>query len=362
MQETTPKISPVILPVILCGGSGTRLWPLSRLHTPKPFLKLFSHHSLFQETILRLQKLHGTINPLIICNKLHHFLVGEQLAQIGVTPTAILLEPEGRNTGAAVATAIFWVIKNLNQVSILITPADNSIDDEQELQRAVSAATHSSLSKKLVLFGIKPEQQNENFGYIKTSGNTENGVASIEKFIEKPNEKSLKIIHKEISEKANLWFWNSGMFLFTPQLGLDALQQNAPELLAAQKAVYDAKYKLGAWLLGDSFLQLPRMAFDSCVVEKSTNTVVVALNSGWADLGTWNNLWHKKTKTVDGNVLQGKIITHQSKNCLLHCSKRLLTVMGVEDLIIIDSDDAILVAHKNHADYAYEFVKTNNHS
>jgi mannose-1-phosphate guanylyltransferase / mannose-6-phosphate isomerase len=347
-----PAPSPALLPVILCGGAGTRLWPLSRLSAPKQFLRLLSQHSLFQETVLRVSYLPHALPPLIICNQQHRFLVRDHLSEIGIEPLAILLEPESRNTGAAIAAATAWAALHHPDAVLLVCPSDHTISDERRFAQAVDLVLPHAASGKLLTLGVTPAHPETNYGYI-NAGVSDQGAMKVEHFVEKPDGKAAQRMQKEGS-----WYWNSGMFCFTSAAGNKAFAAYAPELCAAQSAVAQSNVTPEGVLLGESFTDLPSIAFDRAVVEKADNVFMVPLNAGWADLGTWKGLWQKKSKRSDGNSCAGEVLVHQSTNCLLYGGKRLLAVAGVRDLVVIDTDDVVLVAHQNHAEQAGLFAAT----
>lgn len=342
----------MIIPVILSGGSGTRLWPLSRELYPKQFLSLVNDQTMFQSTLTRLSGLPGLAAPMVVCNEQHRFLVAEQLRQIGISSSGIFLEPVGRNTAPAVAAAALQAIANGDDPLLLVLPADHVIREAAHLCQAIVDVTASAREGKLVTFGIVPTAPETGYGYIK-AGQAQSGVAPVECFVEKPN---LETAQAYIS--AGDYFWNSGMFLFKASRYLEELAHFAPEILAAVRA------SLSGAIRDVDFIRLEEGAFKRCpsdsidyaVMEKTADAVVMPLDAGWSDVGSWSALWEIGAKDASGNVVHGDTTLIDSHNCYLSASSRLLATIGVDDLVVIETSDAVLVAHRDKVQEVKEIV------
>ena len=335
---------PKILPVLLCGGSGTRLWPLSRLSMPKQFLRLMDGRSLFQQTVARLANLPESLPPLVVCHGNYRHLACDHLKEIGVEPLMLIKEPAGRNTGPAIAAAAFWAARHAPDAVLLCVPCDHAVSDEAAFSRAVADAVDKAQLGKIAIFGVAPERPETQYGYIR-----EGEAGRVERFVEKPDSIAARNMHRQGG-----WFWNSGMFCFTPQIGVAAFQAHAPELCAVESWIPAAQEE--EWLLDQRFSSLPAIAFDRAVMEKTGNAVMVKLEAGWADLGTWKSIWQAKAKNADGNACEGEVLLHKSRNCFVRAGKRLVAVAGAENLVVIDTEDALLVAHADHAGQAGAFA------
>ncbi len=330
----------MITPVILSGGSGTRLWPLSRELYPKQLLPLIGKHSMLQETLHRLEGL-GAADPIIVCNEAHRFLVAEQLRQAGVSPQAIILEPIGRNTAPAIALA---ALKADKHDLLLVLPADHVIRDVTAFHNAIRVAASAAQSGKLVTFGVVPTAPETGYGYIKQAADNGAGVFSIERFIEKPD-----LVRATQFVNDGGFCWNSGMFLFQAERYLQEMAQHAPQILAAARAALDAaKPDL-------EFLRVDRAAFEACpsdsidyaVMEKTRDAVVVPLAAGWSDVGSWSALHDALPADARGNVAKGDVLAEDSDGCYLYAESRLVSTVGLKDHVVIETKDAVLVAPKD---------------
>jgi mannose-1-phosphate guanylyltransferase/mannose-6-phosphate isomerase len=334
----------MLTPVILSGGSGTRLWPLSRELYPKQLLPLVGERTMLQETALRLNGLSAAA-PIIVCNEAHRFLVAEQMRQLDVRPQAIVLEPTGRNTAPAIALA---ALKAAPDALLLVLPADHVIRDVAAFQAAVTRAIPAAQGGKLVTFGIVPDAPETGYGYILArdgrSGADSIDPRPIERFIEKPDRATA-----EGFLKAGGYFWNSGMFLFRADRYLAELQQHAPDIAAAARASLEAaKPDL-------DFVRIDRAAFEACrsdsidyaVMEKTRDAVVVPLDAGWNDVGSWSALHAALPCDADGNVAKGDVIVEDSAGCYLYAESRLVSAVGLKDHVVVETKDAVLVAPKN---------------
>ena len=350
-----------IIPVILSGGSGTRLWPLSRESYPKQFLALDSRtkKTLLQKTYERLLGLKGLENPILICNKDHRFIVAEQFREINTNPQAIILEPEGRNTAPAIAVAALQAISLGKDPFLLILAADHLIENIVEFQKVIQSAKTYANQGRLVTFGIVPTCAETGYGYIeaKELPSEEGQITGLEinKFIEKPN--------KNIAEKLikdSRYTWNSGMFLFKASSIINELEKFSPEIInycktAIEKDVEDLDFLR---LESESFKKCPKISLDVAVMEKTKLGTVLPLNVGWNDIGSWKSLWDVSEKNDDGNYITGRVIAEISKNCYLKSEQRLIVGIGIENLIVVDTSDAILVANRDQSQNIGNIVKS----
>ena len=334
-----------IIPVILAGGSGTRLWPLSRKYHPKQFLPLAGKKSMLQETLLRLQGLDQLTNPVIVCNNDHRFIVAEQLLQIKIKNSTILLEPSGRNSAPAIAAAAINIIKNNQHTDsvMLVLSADHVIENVDTFHAAIDIACLQAKLGKLVTFGIPPDGPNTEYGYIKYKKVKKESFHKVISFIEKPNLDEAK---KYILD--GNYHWNSGMFMFKAETLVDELKIYCPNILSpVSTSVYESSNDL-------DFIRLERHAFESspsdsidyALMEKSKNVVVVPLNASWSDVGTWSALYDLGDKDGDGNVLKGDIFTENTTNCYIQSDRQFIGTIGLQDLIIINTRNATLISNK----------------
>lgn len=332
-----------IVPVILSGGSGTRLWPQSREAYPKQFLPLVDDLTLLQNTARRIDGLPGLSAPLVVCNEDHRFMVAEQLRVCGVASEAILLEPFGRNTAPAVAIAAFNVTVDGADPLLLVLPADHVIQDEEAFRSAVVAALPAAEAGNLITFGIVPTTAETGYGYIRAGRLIEGGAYSVDRFVEKPDRETA-----ECYVASGEYYWNSGMFLFRASTYLAELEVHAPQMyLACRAALIDAKTDSDFIRIGaEAFRDCPSDSIDYAVMEKTRSAAVLPLACGWNDVGSWTALWEVCARDVNGNVVCGDVISVDSHDCYVR-SERLIATLGVNDLVIIDTDDALLVAHKN---------------
>lgn len=339
-----------IYPVILSGGAGTRLWPLSRKLYPKQLLPLVSEKSMLQETALRVKNT-ADLNfapPLVICNAEHRFIIAEQMRSIGIEPSAIVLEPVGRNTAPAAAVAALMVKRLDPKALVLLLPADASVSDRDSFLRAVSTASKAAAEGFLTTFGIVPERAETGYGYIEKGaplGGVE-GAFEVARFVEKPK--------RETAEQylaGGKHLWNSGMFLFGASAFLAELDLHAPAIhIQAQASIEAAKTDLDFLRLDPAaFEKCPSISIDYAVMEKTRQAAVVPASIGWSDVGAWDALWDLAKKNEDGNVALGDVVAHETKNSYLRSETRLLAAVGVENLIVVVTEDAVLVADKSKA-------------
>ena len=328
--------------IIMAGGHGSRLWPYSRSKHPKQFLRINSDNTMLQDTANRLSSL-KVDSSITICNEEHRFFVAEQLNKIDKLGS-IILEPYSRNTAPAVALA---ALLSEEDDLLLVLAADHVINDEVEFQESVKLAIPHATANKLVTFGVIPTKPHTGYGYIKRGNQYNLGSYDVEKFVEKPN---LDDANSFVSSKE--YYWNSGMFLFKASKYLEELETYRPDIYkACQKAVsginLDADFTR---VSEEDFKNCDNESIDFAVMENTKDAVVVPLSSGWSDIGSWSSLWDIIEKNEEGNSINGDVISHDVKNCLIQGNDRLISAVGVEDLIIVDSKDALLVSSKANSE------------
>jgi len=331
----------MIIPVILSGGSGTRLWPLSRRLHPKQFLNLVNEKTLFQETIIRLPK--ETTDPLIICNEAHRFIVAEQLRQIKSKNKGIILEPIGKNTAPAIAIAAMNLLNEENDPTLLVLSADHLIEDDEQFDESIKIAKKISDKGKMVALGVRPHKPEIGYGYIKVDKSQENKYYNIISFKEKPN----LTVAKKYLESRN-YYWNSGIFVFKASTYLKELEKYEPEIFSICKRSLIKSTKDLDFIHIDNktFYDCPDKSIDYAVMEKTKEGVVVPFLGKWSDIGSWESLWDSKSKDNNNNVIEGDVELSKVKNSFVHSSSRLVVVNDLSDLIIIDTKDALLVSSK----------------
>ena len=340
----------MLIPVIMAGGAGTRLWPLSRSLYPKQFMSLVSDRTMLQETILRLGSLETAL-PVTICNEEHRFIVAEQLKDIDKLGV-IILEPEGRNTAPAVALAATVAIDE-NDPLLLVLAADHVIQDAAAFADSIEKAIPLANQGKLVTFGIVPKSAHEGYGYIERGEPVGKGF-EVNKFVEKPN----KATAQAYIDNKN-YYWNSGIFLFKASRYLKELKTHRPDIAAACSASLKGKSTDLDFLRlnNNEFLKCPEDSIDFAVMEKTQEAVMVPLNAGWNDIGSWSALWEIDKKDDSGNAVNGDVIMHDTKNCLIRGSDRLIATLGLENIVIVDTKDAVIVSHKDSVQDVKEIVK-----
>lgn len=339
-----------ITPVILSGGSGTRLWPVSRSLNPKQFLDFFGENSLFQQTALRAKNCDDFKKPIIICNNEHRFIVAEELNKIQITPESIILEPVARNTAPAVAIAALDVILNNKKDDdlILVMPSDHVINDEKQFITDVKNTIEAAKDGYLITFGIVPDKAETGYGYIKKDTELKNfpGIFAVEKFVEKPQ--------KEVAEefvRSAKYLWNSGIFMFKASTYLENLQQLQNQIFiscckAHNKAVRDLDF---VRLSAEDFAESPNISIDYAVMEKAKKVATMPIDVGWSDVGSWQTISELAAKDEEKNSLIGDVKTLKTKNCYINSTAGLVATIGVENLIIISLKDATLIINKNNS-------------
>jgi mannose-1-phosphate guanylyltransferase/mannose-6-phosphate isomerase len=347
-----------MIPIILSGGSGSRLWPLSRKQFPKQFLALTGDHTLFQQTIERLN-FDGVQPPVIVCNIEHRFIVEEQLSALKLETQAIVLEPFGRNTAPAVAIAAMKLLNEDRDELLLVLPADHVLEDHKAFQRALALATIAAENGELVLFGVPANKPETGYGYIKSAADAllPEGISRVAKFVEKPDaQKAAEFV------KSGDYFWNSGMFLFRASRFLDELKKHEPDiydtcLLALERSTYDGEQ---ISIDAATFECCPNDSIDCAVMEKTQRACVVPLDAGWSDVGCWSSLWDVKEKDSNGNVTEGDVVVRDSFNCLVHGNGKLVSVIGLQDIVVVETKDAMMIAHKDRVQEVKQLVNTLN--
>ncbi len=341
-----PKSRNRLVPVILSGGAGTRLWPLSRAGRPKQCLSLDDGPTLFQRTVLRATGA-GLRLPLVVCTDDHRFLVAEQFRELGQAPAAIVLEPEGRNTAPAIAAAALVALKQNPKALLLVLPSDHLIGDDKAFGKAVGVAAAAAAAGHLVTFGVRPTAPATGYGYIMRGGPVAGcaGCFRVERFVEKPDAAAAA---KYVKDGAS---WNSGMFVFRADRYLDELTKHRPAVAqACRQAVAAGKSDMDFIRLGiDDYCACESVSADYAVIERTDAAVVVPVDIGWNDVGTWTALHDAGKADADGNVTVGDVMVHDAKGSYVHSEKPFVAAVGVEDLLIVATDDAVLVASRDSA-------------
>jgi mannose-1-phosphate guanylyltransferase len=329
----------MIVPVILSGGSGTRLWPLSRKLYPKQFLSLANKTTLFQDTILRLPS--KASNPIIICNEEHRFIAAEQLRQIDTKNKGIILEPIGRNTAPAITLAAISLLQNGEDPLLLVLSADHLIKDISGFHKSIEIASVIANKNKLVSLGVHPTRPETGYGYIEIEQNNKNDHYKIISFNEKPGiEKAEKYINSKN------FFWNTGIFMFKASTFIRELKKYEPEIYNLCEKSLNKTSKDNDFIRIDSsaFLKCPNKSIDYAIMEKTNEAFVVPFDGYWSDIGSWEALWESKAKDKNRNIIEGDVILRQVKNSFIHGTNRLVTVNNLENIIVVDTQDALLVS------------------
>ncbi len=344
-----------IIPVILSGGSGSRLWPLSRAMRPKQFLGVTEQQTLFQLTLARVQQLDGALSPIIVANHEHRFLAAEQARVLGVDPTAILLEPMGRNTAPAIAVAALQARADNTDPLILVMPSDHIIQDIAAFNTAVALARDAASDGLLVTFGIVPDRAETGYGYVMAGDLLKPaGVHQVARFVEKPD---LETAQAYVA--SGQYCWNSGMFMFRASVFLEELATHRPDIReGAEKAWHNAHRDLEFIRLDkEAFAACPSESVDYAVMEKTRNAAMVSLDAGWNDVGAWPAVWESQAKDDSGNAGRGDFMFEDASGCYVHADHRLVTLLGTQDLFVIETSDAVLVGHKGHAQGVKKIVE-----
>ncbi|HEL5053358.1 mannose-1-phosphate guanylyltransferase/mannose-6-phosphate isomerase [Stenotrophomonas maltophilia] len=338
-----------IVPVILSGGSGTRLWPLSREAYPKQFLPLVGNDTMLQATWKRVASIAGAA-PIVVANQEHRFMAAEQLRECKVLPQALILEPVGRNTAPAIAIAALQALSAGDDALLLVLPSDHVVRNEAAFHAAVKQAAVAAESGKLVTFGIVPTAPETGYGYIKAA--TGEGVRAVDRFVEKPD-----LATAEQYVASGEYFWNSGMFLFKASRYLKELETLQPAILAASRNALDKAARDNDFIRLDAeaFAASPNDSIDYAVMEKTADAAVVPLDAEWNDVGSWSALWEVSDKDADGNACHGDVIALDCKDSYAY-GNRLIAMVGLQDVVVVETDDAVFVGHKDRVQDVKEIV------
>jgi len=340
-----------IQPVVLCGGAGTRLWPLSRTGFPKQFLCFDSSDSLFQKTVGRVARQTDVPGlsvgaPYVVCNEAHRFLAQEQLREMGMESATYLLEPDGRNTAPALAMAALMAASLGRDPVLVVLPADQLIQDEATFRDALSAATRIAADDEIAILGIQPDRPETGYGYIKLVDAQVGGL--VECFVEKPDAATAQAYVEQGG-----YYWNAGMFVLKASVWLKSLENCRPDIMNAMRAAWEEKSHDGAFVRPDAelFKAIPSESIDYAVMERGADSGfalrMVPLDAGWSDLGSWDSVWGALAKDEDGNAAFGDVLSIDSGNMLVHATHRLVATMGVSNLVVVETADAVLVADQS---------------
>ena len=337
----------IVRPVILSGGVGSRLWPLSRALHPKQLLPLVSENSLLQDTAARIAASDLFGAPMVICNAEHRFIIAEQLRDAGASPQAIVLEPEGRNTAPAAAVAAILLERDFGDALLMLLPSDHVITEPAGFIEATRTAAAAARAGALVTFGMAPDRPETGYGYIRKGGDWDGiaGCFRVERFVEKPEAAAAETMLRDGG-----WLWNSGMFLFSARDYLAELDRHRPGIVSACRAAVDRGTKdLDFFRLDrDAFSEAPADSIDYAVMEKTDGAAVVPADVGWNDIGSWSALWEIGEKDEHGNVLKGQVMVQDSGNSYLRSEGQFLAAIGVRDMVVVTTEDAVLVAPQDH--------------
>ncbi|WP_193166365.1 mannose-1-phosphate guanylyltransferase/mannose-6-phosphate isomerase [Microbulbifer hainanensis] len=343
-----------MIPVILCGGTGSRLWPLSREAYPKQFLPLAGNETMLQATAKRLDGLPDLQAPILVCNEAHRFAAAEQLQEIGRAPQSILLEPCARNTAPAIALAALAALEEGGDPLLLVLPADHAVADVSAFQQAVAPAAELARQGNLVTFGIVPTRAETGYGYIRRGEGLQADAWRVAEFVEKPDAETA-----EGYLASGEYSWNSGMFLFRASRYIEELGEHRPDMLEACRAAYaGAARDLDFTRVdGDAFAACPDDSVDYAVMEKTESAAIVPMDAGWSDVGSWSALWELAEKDENDNLLHGDVLAESSDGCLVRADNRLVSLLGVSDLVVVDTDDAVLIADKHRVQDVKKLVQ-----
>lgn len=350
---TTPHQK--IIPVLISGGSGKRLWPLSRAEHPKQMLKLYNDKSLLQNTVQNCQK-HSILSaPVIICNQKQRHTIASQLSEIGIKPECILLEPEARNTAPAIAVATLYVQQKYGDACLLVLPVDHKMDEIEDFLALLPHASKACETGNIVTFGIQPTHPNTQYGYIEVKPALDQSVLPVQRFVEKPN----AALAKTFIDQGN-YFWNAGIFLFHTKTMIKEFETHQPDILKACNESLDKSVTRGEIisLPKDAYQRNPAISIDYAIMEKTTAISMVPLKTNWNDIGNWESLYDIKSKDENGNASHGQTLLFDTKNSFVYSDHRLVMTLGLEDCYVVETRDAVLVANKNALPKLSSIVET----
>jgi len=333
-----------VTPVILCGGSGTRMWPVSRTDYPKQFLNLVGGDlSIFQATLLRMPS--ESRPAILVCNEHHKFILSEQVSRIKAPVDGVILEPASKNTAAAITLAALNAMKSGKNPVLLVVPSDHIVKDKEEFLASVKRGNIEAQQDKLVALGVDAHHPETGFGYIQRGEKIAEDTYAISRFVEKPNQKTAQ----GFIESGD-YVWNSGMFMFKASVFLEEIKRYSPDIYQTCKNALEEQEQDSLFINVDKtlFEQCPADSIDYAVMEKTTRAAVVTLHSQWSDIGSWSSVWDVAEKDKNGNCLQGDVICHNGKNNFVHSSHRLVSLVGIDDVVVVETSDAVLVVNKCH--------------
>ena len=343
-----------LIPVLLCGGSGTRLWPLSRTHYPKQFIPLVGETSLLAQTLQRVSGVSSGAAPLVVCNENHRFMTAAVLEQCQQTASAILLEPEGRNTAPAIAVAALEALAIGDDPVLLVLAADHVITDVAAFERSVLLAESAAMLGQLVTFGITPSCPETGYGYIRAGEVVGDGIFEVASFVEKP---SLETATDYV--ESGEYYWNSGMFLFRARRYLDELEAVRPKMLVAARAAHAKAVRDGVFvhLDAEAFGNCPNESVDYAVMEEAKQTAMVTLHAGWSDIGSWSALHEATALDEQGNAVRGDVMLMDTENSYVYADQGLVTTVGIKGLVVVSTPDAVLVASRDRVQDVRKLVQ-----
>jgi mannose-1-phosphate guanylyltransferase/mannose-6-phosphate isomerase len=343
-----------VVPVVLSGGSGTRLWPMSRELYPKQFIPLLGDESLFERTLRRVRGIEDVQAPVVVCNEEHRFMAAEQLRRAGVGDGAILLEPVGRNTAPAIAVAALEAVERHGDAVLLVLPADHMIRDEAAFREAAQTGAGAAGQGWLVTFGVVPARAETGFGYIRRGEPLGEGLFRVARFVEKPDARTAARYVEE-----GTYYWNSGMFLFLASRYLHELAVHEPEMAECCRAAFEGRRRDLDFvrLDPDAFARSPADSIDYAVMERTDRAVVVPLDAGWSDVGSWHALWEAQDHDEDGNVLVGDVIAEDTRDSYVHAGGRLVATLGLRDVVVVETADAVMVAPRTRSQEVKRIVE-----
>lgn len=346
----------MIIPVILAGGSGTRLWPLSRELYPKQMIAITDEFTMLQNTIKRLDGVEDLGDPVVICNEDHRFMAAEQLRQIGVTPDSIILEPMGKNTAPAIALAAFKVLETKEDPVLLVLPADHIIENVSHFHQAISDGARFAGTGSLVTFGIVPIAPETGYGYIRKGAPVDSRLeaARIERFVEKPD---VETAREYVSSKQ--YYWNSGMFMFRASVIIEELNKTAPGMVDLCRSVISRGFQdMDFFRIDkDMFSKIEADSIDYAVMEKTDRGLIIGFDAGWSDLGSWQALWQTGRQDRDRNVIKGDVYVYDVKESFISSEERLVAAVGLEGVVVVETSDAVLVSPRDRVQDVKKIVQ-----